>query len=93
MQSLDKNVWQVVEIDWTKPKEASADWDDAKMKATNFNNRALNALFSMVTNKEFKKISSTETVKEKWTILQKTYEGTKAVKDSKLQRLLLALRR
>ena len=44
-------------------------------------------LFSAVTNEEFKKISSTETVKEAWTILQTTYEGTKAVKDSKLQRL------
>ncbi|NCG69390.1 hypothetical protein GWJ21_16490, partial [Bacillus coagulans] len=38
-------------------------------------------------NEEFKKISSTETAKEAWTILQTTYEGTKAVKDSKLQRL------
>ena len=44
-------------------------------------------MFSAVTNEEFKKISSTETVKEAWTILQTTYEGTKAVKDSKLQRL------
>ena len=41
----------------------------------------------MVTNEEFKKISSTETAKEVCTILQTTYEGTKAVKDSKLQRL------
>ena len=72
---------------WIKPKEAPADWDEAKIKAANFNSRALNALFSVVTNEEFKKISSTETVKEAWTILQTTYEGTKAVKDSKLQRL------
>ena len=62
-------------------------WDDAKIKAANFNSRALNALFSAVTNEEFKKISSTKTTKEAWTILQATYEGTKAVKDSKLQRL------
>ena len=41
----------------------------------------------MVTNKEFKKISSTEIAKEAWTILLTTYESTKAVKDSKLQRL------
>ena len=47
----------------------------------------MNALFSAVTNKEFKKISSTETAKEAWSIIQTTYEGTKAVKDSKLQRL------
>ena len=67
--------------------EMSANWDDAKIKAANFNNRALNALFSAVINEEFKKISSTETAKETWTILQITYEGTKAIKDSKFQRL------
>ena len=61
LQSLDKKVWQAVEIGWTKPTEVSANWDDAKIKATNFNSRALNALFSAVTNKEFKKISSIET--------------------------------
>ena len=87
LQSLDEKVWQAVEIGWTKPKEAPADWDEAKIKVANFNNRALNALFNEVTNEEFKKISSIETVKEAWTILQTTYEGTKAVKDSKLQRL------
>ena len=69
MQSLDENVWQAVEIGWTKPKEAPADWDDAKIKVANFNSRALNALFSAVTNEEFKKISSTETAKEARTIL------------------------
>ena len=52
-----------------KPKEAPANWDEAKIKVTNFNSRALNALFSAVTNEEFKKISSTETAKEAWTIL------------------------
>ena len=58
-----------MEIDWTKPKEVSANWDDAKIKAANFNSRALNSLFSVVTNEVFKKISSTETAKEAWTIL------------------------
>ena len=87
LQSLDEKVWQAVEIGWTKPKEAPADWDETKIKAANFNSRALNALFSAVTNEEFKKISSTETAKEAWTIIQTTYEGIKAVKDSKFQRL------
>ena len=64
-----------------------ADWDDVKIKAANFNSRVLNALFSAVTNEEFKKIFSSETAKEAWTILQTTYEGTKVVKDLKLQRL------
>ena len=69
LQSLDEKVWQVVEIGWTKPKEVSVDWDDAKIKAANFNSKALNALFSAVTNEEFKKISSTKIAKEAWTIL------------------------
>ena len=47
----------------------------------------MNALFSTVTNEEFKKISSIETAKEAWIILQTTNEGTKAVNDSKFQRL------
>ena len=64
LQSLGEKVWQAVEIGWTKPKEAPANCDDAKIKAENFNSRALNALFSAVTNEEFKKISSTETAKE-----------------------------
>ena len=69
LQSLDEKVWQAVEIGWTKSTEVSADWDDAKIKAANFNSRALNALFSVVTNEEFKKISLTETAKKTYTIL------------------------
>ena len=44
-------------------------------------------MFCGVTNEEFKKISSTEVVKEAQTILETTYEGTKAVKTVTLQRL------
>ena len=87
LQYLNEKVWQAMEIGWTKPTKASVNWDDTKIKAANFNSRALNALFSAVTNEEFKKISFTETAKEAQTILQKTYEGTKAIKDLKLQRL------
>ena len=84
LQSLDEKVCQAVGIDWTKPTKAPANWDDAKIKVTNFNSGALNALFNVVTNEKFKKISFAKTAKEAWTILQTTYERTKAVKDSKL---------
>ena len=62
-------MWQAIEIGWTKPTEVPADWDDVKITMANFNSRVLNALFSAVTNEEFKKILSTETVKKAWTIL------------------------
>ena len=64
LQSLDEKVWQAVEIGWIKPTEAPADEDDVMIKVVNFNSKALNALFSAVTNEEFKKISSIETAKE-----------------------------
>ena len=80
MLSLGEKVWLAVEVNWKKPEEPSEMWDDIKIKATNFNSRELNALFSAVTNEEFKKISSTDNAKEAWTILQNTYECTKVVK-------------
>ena len=64
LQCLDENVWQAVEMGWVKPKEAPANWDEAKIKAANFNSRQLNALFSAVTNEAFKKIPSTKNAME-----------------------------
>ena len=90
LQSLAEKVWLATEVGWTKPTNPPASWDDDKIKTTNFNRRALNALFSVMTNEEFKKISSTESTNEACTILQNTYESTKAVKDSKFQRLTIS---
>ena len=60
LQSLDEKVWQAMEIGWTKPIEAPANQDDAKIKAENFNNKALNALFGVVTNKEVQELIEQE---------------------------------
>ena len=32
LQSLYEKVWQAVEIGWTKPKEAPADWDEQRSR-------------------------------------------------------------
>ena len=88
LQSLDEKVWLAVEDGWTKLTKLPTSQDDDKIKGANFNSQALNALFSFATNEEFKKITSTETAKEAQTILQTTYEGTKAVQDSKFHRLI-----
>ena len=53
----------------------------------------MNALLNVVMNEEFKKISYTKTTKKAWIIHQTTYEGTKAVKDSRLQRLTMRFKR
>ena len=64
LQALGEQVWQAIEVGWIKPNEVSVDWDEATIKAANFNSRVLNALFCGVTNEEFKKISSTKVAKE-----------------------------
>ena len=87
LQALGEQVWQAVEVGQIKPKEMLVDQDEATIKVANFNSRALNGLFCGVTNEEFKKRSSTEVAKEARTILETTYEGTKAVKTMKFQRL------
>ena len=64
LQSLNEKVQLAVKVGWTKPNDPPASWDDTKIKAANFNSRALNALFSAMTTEEFKKISLTDTAKE-----------------------------
>ena len=44
-------------------------------------------LFSVVSLDEFHRISHITVAKEAWEILETTYEGTKKVKDTKLQML------
>ena len=53
LQALGEQVWQAVEIVQIKPKEAPVDWDEATIKAENFNSKALNSLFCGVTNEQF----------------------------------------
>ena len=64
LQALDEKVWLAIEVGWKKLSDPPATWDDGKIKVANFNSRTLNALFSGVTNEQFKKISSTEIAKK-----------------------------
>ena len=55
--------------------------------AANANRKALNAIFCGVSPNEFHKILHITVAKEAWEILETTYEGTKKVKNTKLQML------
>lgn len=55
--------------------------------AVNANIKALNVIFCGISPDEFHRIFHVTIAKEVWQILEKTYEGTKKVKDSKLQML------
>ena len=43
--SIDDNVWDAVEIGWTRSEAAKSTWDKAALVAANANSKALNAIF------------------------------------------------
>ena len=85
--SIDESVWDVVDIGWTRPEAAKFKWDKAALAAANVNSKTLNAIFCGVSPDEFHRVSHVTIAKEAWKILEKTYEGIKKVKDTKLQML------
>ncbi|XP_065630944.1 uncharacterized protein LOC136068148 [Quercus suber] len=70
-----------------RPEAAKSTWDKATLAAANANSKALNAIFCGVSPEEFHRISHITVTKKAWEILKTTYEGTKKVKDTKLQML------
>ena len=85
--SIDDTVWDAVEAGWTRPEATKSTWDKAALAVANANSKALNAIFCGVSLDEFRRISQIIVVKEACEILETTYEGTKKVKDTKLQML------
>ena len=85
--AIDDFVWDSVENGYVRPTTIKSEWDKAALALANANSKAINAIFCGVSPNEFHRISHVETAKEAWTILETTYEGTKKVKDTKLQML------
>ena len=81
-------MWDFVENGYVRPTTAKSKWDKAAFALANANSKAINAIFYSVSTDEFHRISHVKTAKEAWTILETTYEGTKKVKDTKLQMLI-----
>ena len=63
------------------------EWDKAALALASAKSKAINAIFCGVSIDEFHRILDVEIAKEAWMILETTYEGTKKVKDTKLQML------
>ena len=85
--SIDESVWDAVDIGWTRPEAAKSEWDKAALATVNANSKVLNAIFYGVSPNEFHRISHVTIANEAWQILETTYEGTKKLKDTKLQML------
>ena len=87
MCSIDETVWDAIDVGWSRLEATKSTWDKAALAATNANNKALNTIFCGVSPDEFHRISHITIAKEAWKILETMYEGTKKVKDTKLQML------
>ena len=85
--AIDKSVWDSIENGYVKPTTAKSEWDKVALALANVNSKAINAIFCGVSPDEFHRISHVKIAKEAWTILEMTHEGTKKVKDTKLQML------
>ena len=85
LKSIDERMWNSIEYEWEKPTTPFSEWSTSQKEATDFNNKAMNAIFNAVSIEEFKRISNIEVAHTVWNILQTMHEGTKAVKINKLQ--------
>ena len=92
IKSQDEKAWRAVLSGWTPPAESDdvtkvkseLDWTDAEDKLSNYNNKALHAIFNGVGECYIKLISSCVSAKDAWQILQTQFEGTADVKRSRL---------
>ena len=87
MYAINEFVWDSIENEYVKPTIAKFEWDKAALALANVNSKTINSIFCGVSPNEFHRISYVKTTKEAWMILEMTYEGTKKVKDMKLQML------
>ena len=85
LKSIDERVQNTVEYGWKKPTTPVSEWETSQKEAAAFNNKAMNAIFNVVSMEEFKKIFNVKVAHTAWNILQIMHEGTMAVKINKLQ--------
>ena len=84
LKSIDERVWNSIEYRWEKPTTLVSEWQTSQKEATNFNSKAINVIFNVVSMEEIKKISNVEIAHIAWNILQTMHEGTKEIKINKL---------
>ena len=94
IKAIDEKAWRAVLTGWDHPVTKDTEgveklkpeisWSTEEDKLANNNSKALNAIFNGVDASQFKLISTCETAKDAWEILQTAHEGTAAVRLSKL---------
>jgi len=84
LQSLNYELWNIVEATYTKPTTNYSAWNEEQKKSANLDAEAMNALFYTLNKEEFNRVSTARSANQIWQILQVTHEGTNKVKESKI---------
>ncbi|XP_073046261.1 uncharacterized protein [Primulina eburnea] len=97
IKSIEERAWQRVLDGWSPPKIVDGDgdsrskpessWSNDEVITSNFNSKALNAIFTSVDINMFSLITNCISAKEAWDILQKHCEGSESVRRTKLKML------
>nr|CAD1838597.1 unnamed protein product [Ananas comosus var. bracteatus] len=76
LQSLDFDLWDIVENGYIKPTTTTSTWKAEDKGKFNLNSKAMNALHCALDSNEFNRISTCKTAKEIWDKLAVVHEGT-----------------
>ncbi|GAV76190.1 zf-CCHC domain-containing protein/DUF4219 domain-containing protein/UBN2 domain-containing protein, partial [Cephalotus follicularis] len=97
LQSLDYQLWHIVvngprmptrTIEGVVSPKPKNEYNDNDFRMLQLNSKAKHVLFCAVGPNVFNRISSCESAKEMWDLLEVTYEGTNQVKESKISMLV-----
>ncbi|GAV73377.1 zf-CCHC domain-containing protein/UBN2 domain-containing protein [Cephalotus follicularis] len=97
LQSLDYQLWHIIVNGLRMPTrmvegvvslKPENEFNDSDFRMLQLNSKATHVFFCAVGPNEFNRISSCDTAKEMWDLLEVTYEGTNQVKESKISMLV-----
>ncbi|GAV89255.1 UBN2 domain-containing protein, partial [Cephalotus follicularis] len=97
LQSLDYQLWHIIvngprmptrTIKGVVSPKPENEYNDNDFRMLQLNSKAKHVLFCAVGPNEFNRISSCDTAKQMWDLLEITYEGTNQVKESKISILV-----
>ena len=77
LKSIDERVWNSIEYEWEKSTTLVSGWLTSQKEAVAFNSKSMNAIFNVVSMKEFTRISNVEVAYTICYILQTVHKGNK----------------
>ncbi|XP_015955691.1 uncharacterized protein LOC107480087 [Arachis duranensis] len=98
VQSINYNIWKIILNGPDVPTKQNADgevvakedseWTDEEKKKVELNAKTINLMYCAINFEEFRKMSRCKMAKEIWDKLRLTHEGTKQVRETRIDMLM-----